>query len=105
MASPWAACRFATCKFPNLKKKFLPPPPKSWLRPCTCIYDTKLITTLYGYFPIESSGVARGAGGAAAPGRRPEGGRQNPAKEFKKMYILRNFKKSEKHNENVVITF
>ena len=25
----------ATCKFPNLKKKFLgPPPPKSWGRPC-----------------------------------------------------------------------
>ena len=25
---------FATCKFPNLKKKILgPPPPKSWLRP------------------------------------------------------------------------
>ena len=27
MASPFAACRFATCKFPNLKKKFLGPPP------------------------------------------------------------------------------
>ena len=27
MASPCAACRFATCKFPNLKKKFLGPPP------------------------------------------------------------------------------
>ena len=27
MASPCAACRFATCKFPNLKKKkFLAPP-------------------------------------------------------------------------------
>ena len=26
MASPCAACRFATCKFPNLKKKFLLPP-------------------------------------------------------------------------------
>ena len=26
MASPCAACRFATCKFPNLKKKFLGPP-------------------------------------------------------------------------------
>ena len=35
MASPCAACRFATCKFPNLKKKILgPPPPKSWGRPC-----------------------------------------------------------------------
>ena len=30
MASPCAACSFATCKFPNLKseKKFLPPPPR-----------------------------------------------------------------------------
>ena len=26
MASPCAACRFATCKFPNRKKIFLPPP-------------------------------------------------------------------------------
>ena len=26
MASPCAACHFATCKFPNLKKKFLAPP-------------------------------------------------------------------------------
>ena len=26
MASPCAACRFATCEFPNLKKKFLAPP-------------------------------------------------------------------------------
>ena len=26
MTSPCAACRFATCKFPNLKKKFLGPP-------------------------------------------------------------------------------
>ena len=35
MASPCAARRLATCKFPNLKKKFLdPPPPKSWGHPC-----------------------------------------------------------------------
>ena len=33
MVSPCAACRFATCKFPNLKKNSCPPPPKSWLRP------------------------------------------------------------------------
>ena len=26
MASPCAACRFATCKFPNLKKNILGPP-------------------------------------------------------------------------------
>ena len=26
MATPCAACRFATCKFPNLKKKILGPP-------------------------------------------------------------------------------
>ena len=33
--SPCAACRFAACKFPNLKKKnsWPPPPPKSWGRP------------------------------------------------------------------------
>ena len=31
---PSEAYGFATCKFPNLKKKFLAlPPPKSWLRP------------------------------------------------------------------------
>ena len=36
MALPCAACRFVTCKFPNLKKKNLAPPPpaKSWGRPC-----------------------------------------------------------------------
>ena len=34
MASSSAACRFATCKFPNFKKKYSPPPHKSWLRPC-----------------------------------------------------------------------
>ena len=33
MASPCAAYRFTTCKFPNLKN-FLAPPPKSWGRPC-----------------------------------------------------------------------
>ena len=34
LAKPCAACRFATCKFLNLKKKILaPPPPKSWGRP------------------------------------------------------------------------
>ena len=38
-------------------------------------------------------------------GGPPGGGRQNPVKEFKKIYILRNYKKSEKHNENVVIIF
>ena len=27
MALPCAACRFVTCKFPNLKKKILGPPP------------------------------------------------------------------------------
>ena len=37
-----------------------------------------------------------GAGGTAAPGRRPEGGRQNPAKEFFKIYIRRNFKNSKR---------
>ena len=37
------------------------------------------------------SGVARG--GAFAPGRRPEGGRQNPAKEFfKNLYKVKIFK-------------
>ena len=40
MASPYAACRFATCKFPNLEKKFWPPPLKS----CYCNYENnKLI--------------------------------------------------------------
>ena len=34
MASPCAACRFATCKFENLKKKIsCPSPAKSWERP------------------------------------------------------------------------
>ena len=31
MALPCAACRFATCKFPNLKKKILGPPPSQIL--------------------------------------------------------------------------
>ena len=31
MASPCAACYFATCKFPNLKKTFLGPPPSQIL--------------------------------------------------------------------------
>ena len=35
MVSPCTACRFATYKFPSLKKKIIgPPPPKSWVRPC-----------------------------------------------------------------------
>ena len=31
MAKPCAACRFATCKFTNLKKKILGPPPSQIL--------------------------------------------------------------------------
>ena len=44
-------------------------------------------------------------GGGSCPRAPPGGGRQNPKKEFKKNYILRNFKKYEKHNENEVIIF
>ena len=44
-----------------------------------------------------SSGVARGgAGGGSCPRAPPGGGRQNPAKEFFKIYIRRNFKNSER---------
>ena len=42
--------------------------------------------------PPISSGVARGgAGGGICPRAPPGGGRQNPAKEFKKNYIKRYF--------------
>ena len=44
------------------------------------------------------SGVARGGGqgGGSCPRAPPGGGRQNPAKEFLKIYIRRNFKNSER---------
>ena len=38
-----------------------------------------------------NSGVARGGRGANCPRAPPGGGRQNPAKEFLKFYILRIF--------------
>ena len=54
----------------------------------------------------EGSGVVKGGSCPRAPPRRGGGGgRQNPAKELKKNYMLRNYKKSEKYNENVVIIF
>ena len=37
-----------------------------------------------------------GAGGGICPRAPPGGGRQNPDKEFFKIYILRNFEKSER---------
>ena len=46
-----------------------------------------------------------GAGGAAAPGRRPEGGAKILSKNLKKFIYWEIFKKYEKHNENVVIIF
>ena len=43
------------------------------------------------------SGVARGgAGGGICPRAPPGGGRQNHAKEFFKIYILKNFEKFER---------
>ena len=49
------------------------------------------------YICIYYSGVARGGqGGASAPGRRPEGGAKIMPKNFFKIYILRNFEKSER---------
>ena len=42
------------------------------------------------------SGVARGGQGGICPRAPPGGGRQNHAKEFFKIYILRNFDKSER---------
>ena len=54
---------------------------------------------------ISGSGVARGGRGDSCPRAPPGGGRQNPVKEFLKIYILRNLKKYKKHNENVVIMF
>ena len=59
MASPCAACRFATCKFPNLKKKIIgPPPAKSWGRPCIIwklLFRThiNLLHTINNCYPIE----------------------------------------------------
>ena len=41
--NPCAACRLATCKFTNLEKKLMAPPPllKSWGRPCYTTGDNK----------------------------------------------------------------
>ena len=44
---------------------------------------------------MQYSGVARGGRGGICPRAPSEGGRQNHAKEFFKIYILRNFEKSE----------
>ena len=52
---------------------------------------------ILGYEPAGlTSGVARGGRGGICPRAPPGGGRQNHAKEFFKIYILRNFEKSEK---------
>ena len=42
------------------------------------------------------SGVARGAGEGSCPRAPPRGGRQNPDKEFFKIYIRRNKKNKRK---------
>ena len=55
MASPCAACRFATCKFPNLKKKILgPPPAKSWGRPWLFICQINHYHTIPYHVPTMS---------------------------------------------------
>ena len=47
--TPWqSACRFATCKFPNLKINNFCPPPKSWDAPGTC-YRTKKLKNKISY--------------------------------------------------------
>ena len=47
---------------------------------------------------LQVSGVAKGegAGGGICPRAPPGGGRQNPAKDFFKIYIRRNFNNSER---------
>ena len=47
MASPCAACRFATCKFPNLKKKILGPPlPNPGDAPGDCHLQLDFVTSV-----------------------------------------------------------
>ena len=43
--------------------------------------------------------------GGICPRAPPGGWRQNPAKDFLKIYIRRNFKNSDRKNKNVVIFF
>ena len=51
MASPCAACRFATCKFPNLKKKNSWPPPFQILGTPLSVYE-KLQATRAKVAPV-----------------------------------------------------
>ena len=44
-------------------------------------------------------------GGAAGPGRRPEGGAPKSCQIIFQNLYIENFLKSEKYNENVVIIF
>ena len=45
--------RFTTCKFPNLKKKFLAPPKKkSWLRPCSSLSSSSVCNKITGILQI-----------------------------------------------------
>ena len=50
MASPCAACRFATCKFRNLKKIFLGALAKFWVRPCQNTIKWYKLETKYKHF-------------------------------------------------------
>ena len=61
-----------------------PPPPPHCLLP-------DLPKSTYHF-----TGVARGGRGGICPRAPPGGGRQNHVKEFFKIYILRNFEKSER---------
>ena len=44
-----AACRFATCKFLNLKTNLGPSPPKSWERPETVYYNLENLYKLLNF--------------------------------------------------------
>ena len=61
------------------------------------IYFCLLCKLNYTQCYVGCSGVARGGrGGHLPPGAAAGGGRQNHAKEFFLIYILRNFEKSER---------
>ena len=60
-------------------------------------HNTEVQNKTVNNSPVQSQWRSEGgAGGGICPRAPPGGGRQNPAKEFLKIYIRRNFKNSER---------